>query len=118
MNPKKSIDTCGRWKARSMHGAQSDGACGAVANEHAAALARDDEAFFAQDADRLLDGHAGDAVALGELAARRQLVARLERLGEDRGAQCAGDLDVGRSRVVGVERHRAGKLTSGLGELA
>ena len=90
--------------------AQADRAGGALADEDAAALARDDEALVAQDADRLLDGHAGDAVALGELAAGRELVARLERLGQDRGAQCAGDLDVWRAGVVGIESRHASKV--------
>ena len=100
MKPKKSTVTFGALEGALNDGAQADGAGGALADEDAAALARDDEAFFAQDADRLLDGHARDAVALGELVAGRQLVARLELLGQDRGAQCAGDLDVGRARVV------------------
>jgi hypothetical protein len=45
--------------------AEADGLLGAGANEGAGSLARDDQPFVAEDAQRGLDGFAGDAVAVG-----------------------------------------------------
>src|SRR5262249_55947628 len=90
--------------------AQADRPGGAFAHEHAAALAGDDEAFFATEADPGLDGQAGDAVALGELVAGRELLSGLQGLGEDCGTQGAGDLYVGRTRIVRVERGHVAKV--------
>ena len=68
-NPAKSIETLGCSKARSMCGRSANGAGGPLADEHPAALPGDDQALVAQQADRLLDGHPGHAVALGEFVA-------------------------------------------------
>jgi hypothetical protein len=48
------------------HRSEADGPGGALANEHPAALSRDDQPFVSERADRLLNGHAGDPVPLGE----------------------------------------------------
>jgi len=45
--------------------AQADRPLRSRSYEHAASLPRDDQTFVAEDSDRLLDRHAGDAVALG-----------------------------------------------------
>jgi hypothetical protein len=59
-------------------GSQADGSLAASSDKDAASLAGDDEALVAQDAERLLHGHAGHAVALGEFVARGELVTGAE----------------------------------------
>ena len=96
--------------------AQADRSLGALADEHAAALPADDEALVAQDAERLLDGLAGDAVALGQLVADGSRSPGAS-CGQDRGAQHVRDLHVGRPRVVRIEAHGDSLTGSRLGRL-
>jgi sugar lactone lactonase YvrE len=96
---------------------QADGALAASSDEDAASMAGDDEALVTQDAERLLHGHAGHAVALGEFVARGELVTGCELLGEDRGTEGVGDLHVGGSGVVWVESHSDSLTGSRLGKL-
>lgn len=77
----------------------------AVADEHAAALAAGDQVRIAQDVDRVVDGHHRDAVVASELPAGRQSLTRLEGAVGDRCAQVVSDLQVRRSRVVGIGSH-------------
>ena len=98
-------------------GPQADGSLAASSDEDAASLAGDDEALVAQDAERLLDGHAGHAVALGEFVAGGELVTGCELLGEDRRTEGVGDLHVGGSGVVWVESHGDSLTGSRLGKL-
>ena len=71
---------------------QADRALRALPGEDAAPLPRHDQALVAEDAHRLLHGHPGHAVALGQLVERGQLGPRRERSGGDRGADRVGNL--------------------------
>ena len=86
--------------------AEADWAFGALADEDAAALSGDDQAFFAQLAQGVLHGHRRDVVRLRQLLPGRQLVARRELLGQDGSTKSVRDLHIWRSWVVRVQGHR------------
>ena len=62
-----------------------DGPGGPLAHEDPAALPGDDQSLIAQQPHGLLHGHPRYAVALGQLAAGRKLLAGGELPGQDRG---------------------------------
>jgi hypothetical protein len=79
--------------------------CRVVGDEHSAALVRLDELFFAQDVERVADGHRRDTVAAGQFPARGQALTRLERPVADARPQVVGHLQVGRPRIVRLWLH-------------
>jgi hypothetical protein len=56
----KKSKICAIAGRRAQHGSQADGSGDALADDHAAALSRDDERFVAEGSDRLLHDHPGD----------------------------------------------------------
>ena len=87
--------------------AEPDGTLGALLDEDTTPLAGHDQAFIAQYAQRLLDGHPSDPVTAGQLGLRRQLLPRLELARQDRRAHGVRHLLVRRPRVVRVEQTHA-----------
>ena len=78
---------------------------GVVGDEHSAALVRLHELFFAQDVERVADGHRRDTVAAGQFPARGQPLPRLERPVADARPQVVGHLQIRRARIVRLWLH-------------
>jgi hypothetical protein len=83
----------------------TSGGGGAVGDEDSPSLVGLHELLLPQNGERMVDRHRRDTVPAGQLPARGQALAWLERPGRDARPQIVGHLNIRRPRVIRVWLH-------------